>query len=327
MTVPSEPSPLSRRVEIARFRAGSSESASDLVAQEAPLQIRIGGKTLAVVMRTPGDDLDLVRGLLLTEGIVADPKDVVAIAHCRTVPAGAPDDARENVVLVQLRAGLTFRPQRFRRNLVASSSCGVCGRATIDALAQRTPCVVSDLAVAPRLLLELPSFLRAAQAGFSATGGLHAAALFSIRAGRPRLLVLREDVGRHNAVDKVIGAASRHSLLPLSRCILQVSGRVSYEIVQKARVAGIPIVSAVSAPSSLAVELAEAGGQTLIAFVRDDRFNVYSGRQRVEGCSEAAPSPADPRSSRAVTPSSAPRRHGPRLRSKGRRTARRGGAS
>jgi len=295
--VTSSAATLSRRVDVARFRGGSCDSAADLVAQEAPLQIRIGRRTLAVVMRTPGEDLDLVRGLLLTEGIVAAPKDVAAIAHCRVVPAGAPDDARENVVLVRLRAGLAFKPERFRRNLITSSACGVCSRATIDSLARRACKVESDLEVDPRLLLELPSLLRAAQAGFADTGGLHAAALFAVKAGRPKLLVLSEDVGRHNAVDKVVGAAMRHRLLPLSRCILQVSGRVSYEIVQKARVAGIPIVAAVSAPSSLAVELAEAGGQTLVAFVRDDRLNVYAGRQRVTGCgiTARAAKPPSPR--------------------------------
>jgi FdhD protein len=291
-------SALSRRVDVARFRNGSCESVADAVAQEAPLQIRIGKRTLAVVMRTPGEDLDLVRGLLLTEGIVAEPRDVAAIAHCRVVPKDAPDDARENVVLVRLRAGLAFKPERFRRNLITSSACGICSRATIDTLAKRAGKVESDLEVEPRLLLELPSLLRAAQTGFADTGGLHAAALFAVTAGRPKLLVLSEDVGRHNAVDKVVGAALRHRLLPLSRCILQVSGRVSYEIVQKARVAGIPIVSAVSAPSSLAVELAEAGGQTLIAFVRDDRLNVYAGRQRVVGCDVTArASPPAPRPS------------------------------
>jgi FdhD protein len=288
-------SALSRRVDVARFRGGNCESVADSVAEEAPLQIRIGKRTLAVVMRTPGEDLDLVRGLLLTEGIVAAPKDVAAIAHCRVVPKDAPDDARENVVLVRLRAGLAFKPERFRRNLITSSACGICSRATIDTLGRRAPKVASDLEVEPRVLLELPALLRSAQAGFADTGGLHAAALFALKAGRPKLLVLSEDVGRHNAVDKVIGAAMRHRLLPLSRCILQVSGRVSYEIVQKARVAGLPIVAAVSAPSSLAVELAEAGGQTLVAFVRDDRLNVYAGRQRVTGCdvtARASPRPS-----------------------------------
>ena len=272
---------LARRVGVSRFRDGSSSAGDDWVAREAPLEIRVGGSRLAVVMRTPGHDLELVRGLLFTEGIAGGPRDVAAIAHCRVAPPGAPEESRENVVLVRLRRGGAYRPARFRRNLIASSACGVCGKSTIDALARRSPRVRSDLVVAPELLLTLPGALRAAQQGFDATGGLHAAALFNVRDGRARLLVLREDVGRHNAVDKVIGAALRHRLLPLSRCILQVSGRAGFEIVQKARVAGIPIVAAVSAPSSLAVELAEAGGQTLVAFVRGERLNVYSGPDRI----------------------------------------------
>jgi FdhD protein len=291
------PAPSVHPVAIARFRAGREIEESDLVAREAPLQIEIGGRVLAVVMRTPGDDLDLVRGLLFTEGIVAEARDVAAIGHCRRAPAGAPEDARENVVRVTLRPGLAFSPARFRRNLLASAACGVCGRATIDSLARRSPRVESDLVVAPELLLGLPRALRSAQPGFDATGGLHAAALFAVRDGAAKLLALREDVGRHNAVDKVIGAALRDGLLPLSRCILQVSGRAGYDIVQKARVAGIPVVAAVSAPSSLAVELADAGGQTLVAFVRDDRFNVYSGRSRLaRSATTAAPREAAPAS-------------------------------
>jgi FdhD protein len=305
--------PLARAVAIARVRVDRCELDQDLVAREQPLEIRIDGQTLAVVMRTPGDDLDLVRGLLLTEGVVAAPADVAALAHCRSTPSGAPEEARDNVVLAKLRSGLSFRPSRFRRNLVTSSSCGVCGRTSIDALAKRAPRLERDdgLEVEARVLFELPELLRAAQEGFSATGGLHAAALFDVRSGKPRLLVLREDVGRHNAVDKVIGAAMRHRLLPLSRCILQVSGRASFEIVQKARVAGIPLVAAVSAPSSLAVELAEAGGQTLVAFLRGDRLNVYSGTQRVRGCATAAArtedGPTAPSTS-APRPTTGPRR-------------------
>ncbi len=286
-------SPLARAVLVERWRKGAASDEHDLVAHEAPLEITIDGKRLAVVMRTPGHDLDLVLGLLFTEGIVRDRRDVAAMGHCRVAPPRAPDEASDNVVVVKLRRGLSFQPARFRRNLIASSSCGVCGKATIDALARRTAVVESDLRVEPRLLLELPKLLRGAQEGFHATGGLHAAALFALREGRPRLLVLREDVGRHNAVDKVIGAALRHGLVPLSRTILQVSGRAGFEIVQKARVAGIPILAAVSAPSSLAIELARAGGQTLVAFVRDERLNVYSAPERLaRSATPAAPAAA-----------------------------------
>ena len=279
----------------------------DWLAHEEPLEIRIGGRRFATVMRTPGHDLELVRGLLFSEGIIDRADDVAAIAHCRSVPDATPADwreeARDNVVLVTLAKAR--RPIRRRRSPI-QSSCGVCGRATIDELRAVAPPVASDLTVELRELLALPDRLRATQPGFARTGGLHAAGLFD---GRGRLLLAREDVGRHNAVDKVVGAALLHRLLPLSRCVLQVSGRTSFEIVQKARRAGIPIVSAVSAPSSLAVLLARDGGQTLIGFARAGALNVYCGAERVLARAAAKASAAD---GRAAPSRGAPRR--PRAR-------------
>lgn len=302
--------PLARAAVVETFTLaapGARARRDDWLAHEEPLEIRIGGRRFAVVMRTPGHDLELVRGLLFAEGIIDRAADVAAIAHCRSVPAGTPDDwheaARDNVVLVTLAKAR--RPIR-RRRLPVQSACGVCGRATIDELRAIAPPVASDLVVDLRELAALPDRLRTTQPGFARTGGLHAAALFD---GRGRLLLAREDVGRHNAVDKVVGAALLHGLLPLSRCVLQVSGRASFEIIQKARRAGIPIVSAVSAPSSLAVLLARDGGQTLIGFARGGALNVYSGAERVLAPSAATASAAG---GRAAPSPGAPRR--PRVR-------------
>jgi FdhD protein len=284
----------------------------DWLAHEEPLEIRIGGRSFAVVMRTPGHDLELVRGLLFSEGIIDRASDVAAIAHCRSVPPETPptwhEDARDNVVLVTLAKAR--RPVRRRRSPI-QSACGVCGRATVEELRDLAPPVESDLVVAARLLAALPERLRATQPGFARTGGLHAAGLFD---GHGRLLVAREDVGRHNAVDKVVGAALLHKLLPLSRCVLQVSGRASFEIVQKARRAGIPIISAVSAPSSLAVLLARDGGQTLIGFARAQTLNVYCGAERVLAPGAARASAAG---GRAAPSLAAPRRPRGRLRRSG----------
>jgi FdhD protein len=318
----SDPDPLARAAVVETFalsprrprplaNALASAAREDWLAHEEPLEIKIGGRRFAVVMRTPGHDLELVRGLLFSEGIIDRSEDVAAIAHCRSVPVATPETwheaARDNVVLVTLAKAR--RAVRWRRSPI-HSSCGVCGRATVEELRTLAPAVTSDLAVDARLLAALPEKLRASQHGFAKTGGLHAAALFD---GRGRLLVAREDVGRHNAVDKVVGAALLHHLLPLSRCVLQVSGRASFEIVQKARRAGIPIVSAVSAPSSLAVLLARDGGQTLIGFARAQTLNVYCGADRVRApaaapasaaAARAAPSPAARRRPRGRRPRS-----------------------
>jgi FdhD protein len=264
-----------RDVDVLRVADGSSESTRDRVAHEEPLEIQLGGAALAVVMRTPGDDLELVTGFLLTERIVASLAEVESVRHC-TEAAGP--EAEDNVVRVVLRPGVRTDLEKLRRNLFASSSCGVCGKATLEnALATAAP--LDDPAqIEASLLLALPERLRAAQYAFDETGGLHAAGLFDATG---QLLVAREDVGRHNAVDKVIGWAARAGRMPLAGHTLVVSGRTSFEIVQKALAARIPIVAAVSAPSSLAVALAQSAGIALIGFLRGRSFNVYGARERV----------------------------------------------
>jgi FdhD protein len=264
-----------REVDVLRVADGGAESTCDRVAHEEPLEIQLGGAALAVVMRTPGDDIELVTGFLLTERIVEALADVESVRHCSEV---ANPDAEDNVVRVVLRPGIRTDLEKLRRNLFASSSCGVCGKATLEnALATAAP--LDDPArIEASLLLALPERLRAAQRAFDETGGLHAAGLFDAEG---RLLVAREDVGRHNAVDKVIGWAARAGRMPLAGHLLVVSGRASFEIVQKALAARIPIVAAVSAPSSLAVALAQSAGIALIGFLRGRGFNVYGARERV----------------------------------------------
>lgn len=270
-----EPSgdPRSRAYEVLRLRAGQAVDGRDAVSVEEPLEIRVLGKPIAVVMRTPGDDLDLAAGFVVTEGIVS-PDDLSMVAPC----VGADGLAVENVVNAALVEGASLDVERFRRNLYTSSSCGVCGKATLDAIEVTAPAVKSDLQISAEVLLKLPAAARAAQSVFETTGGLHAAALFSAAGERREL---REDVGRHNAVDKVIGARVRRGAWPLDQDVLFVSGRAGFEILQKARVAGIPIVASVGAPSSLAIECAQAGAMTLVGFLRDGGFNVYCGGERV----------------------------------------------
>jgi len=241
----------------------------DLLAVEEPLEIRIEGEPVAVTMRTPGADLDLVVGFLLTEGVIDGADDLHAIAH-----VDDPRDPRGNTVDCILAGGVpAARRDRARRELYASSACGVCGKASIDrvflAVPERTP----EPPPAPAVLHALPERLRAAQTVFGHTGGLHAAALFDA-AGQ--LLVLREDIGRHNAVDKVVGACLRGDAPVGSGRILLVSGRAGFEIVQKAILAGVSVLASVGAPSSLAVELAERCGLVLVGFLRDGRYNLYT---------------------------------------------------
>ncbi len=255
--------------------ASPARADEDAVAVEEPLEVRLGRRSLLVTMRTPGDDGDLVRGLLFTEGLVERPGDVTAVTACRDVP----DEARGNVVLVSLREGAALDEERTARAGLVSSGCGVCGKTTLASIRAVAPPVGPGPALTPELLRGLPGALRSRQPVFDATGGLHAAALFD--AGG-RLLSWKEDVGRHNAVDKVVGEAARFGRLPLEGTILMVSGRAGFEIVQKARRAGIPVVASVSAPSSLAVALARDGGQTLVGFLRGERFNVYAGAERFE---------------------------------------------
>ena len=263
------------RVARERWAEERGELSQDSVAREEPLEIQLGGAPLAVVMRTPGHDPDLALGFLVTERVVASPDQVISVRHCRQVPD---PDASENVIRVQLAPGVPVDLDALRRNLYASSSCGICGKATIANALASAPPLADESRFPMSFFLPLPQRLQAAQPAFAATGGLHAAGLF---APDGRLLVAREDVGRHNAVDKVIGWALREARLPLAGHVLLVSGRISYELVQKALVARIPVLAAVSAPSSLAVELAEKAGMTLIGFLRGGSFNVYGERSRV----------------------------------------------
>jgi FdhD protein len=259
---------------IVRLRGGARSGADDTIAVEAPLEIRVGGKALTVIMRTPGpgQDEELARGFLYNEGIVERGSDIVAIAR----PERLTGDELGNVVDITLRPGA--RAPRGERAFYASSSCGVCGKNAISALTVRSPAASSTLMVKATVLQALPDKLRTAQPLFAATGGVHASGLF---APDGTLEAVREDVGRHNALDKLIGWALAQGRLPLSNRILVVSGRVSYELVQKAIAAGLPVVAAVGAPSTLAIDLAEEFGVTLAGFVRPDGLNVYAHEDRI----------------------------------------------
>lgn len=260
-------------VNVTRLReGGAAVQVTDAVATEEPLEIRVEGRSIAVVMRTPEHDEDLAAGFLLTEGVVKRPEDIFEISVCPSQSGG-----KGNVVDVLL-AGVTVDWDSLTRHVFASSSCGLCGKATVEAVFQSFPPVAGDWKVPSEVLHLLPDRLRASQSTFDQTGGLHASGLFDLEGN---LLVLREDVGRHNALDKVLGFGLRECLLPLDRCILMVSGRVSFELMQKALAGGIPLIAAVSAPSSLAVQFAEESGQTLVGFLRDDRMNVYAHAQRL----------------------------------------------
>ena len=247
-----------------------TEPREDLLVTEAPMEIRLGDTPLAVIMRTPGDEQDLALGFALTEGIVSSPDQVAGI---RRLP-GHPEDARWEMMMAE---GIEVDPEQFRRNAYTTSSCGVCGKASIDAVRVAAPPAREGPNVGAEVLLELPNRLLEQQAAFAATGGLHAAGAFTPSG---ELVAIREDVGRHNAVDKLVGALAARTW-PLDPVVLMVSGRSSFEIVQKAAVAGIPIVCGVSAASSLAVELAQELGLTLVGFLREDSFNVYAGTERI----------------------------------------------
>jgi FdhD protein len=251
---------------------GARAAAEDEIAVEAPLEIRVAGKALTVVMRTPGHDEELARGFLYAESLVDDAADIVSI----TRPAALTGDEVGNVVDVALRPGA--RTPAGERLFYASSSCGVCGKNAISALRVRAPVVSSSLRVSAATLSSLPTSLRAAQPLFARTGGVHASGLFSADG---TLELAREDIGRHNALDKIIGWALAAGRLPLADRLLVVSGRVSYEIVQKAIAAGLPLIAAVGAPSTLAVDLAEQFELTLVGFVRDGGMNVYTHGERV----------------------------------------------
>ena len=260
---------------VLKIRDEAAIEAADQLAVEEPLEIRLAGIAFAVTMRTPGDDEDLVAGLLYAEGIIREAESLDVIARYRG-PEGGTDPG--NVINVILKGDLRIARERLRRSLVATSACGVCGKVTIGAIRNACGPMRSDALVPAGLFHRLATSLAAAQATFQRTGGLHAAGLFDLDG---RLLVLREDVGRHNAVDKVVGHMLRGRRVPLERHILMVSGRVSFEIMQKAWNARIPIVAAVSAPSSMAVQMALAAGITLVGFLRRGGFNVYAGAHRV----------------------------------------------
>ncbi|MBL7261453.1 formate dehydrogenase accessory sulfurtransferase FdhD [Paractinoplanes lichenicola] len=263
-------------VKINLDAAGDPRRRPDDLAAEEPLEIRVRKAPLAVTMRTPGHDIDLAMGFLLTEGVIGHADDVVTAQLC----AGTDTPNTYNVVDVVLGADVPPPVTDPSRNFYTTSSCGVCGKASIDAVRTRSRFDVAGdpLRVPATTLAELPDRLRAAQRTFDRTGGLHAAGLFT--AGG-ELLVLREDVGRHNAVDKVIGWALREGRLPLTGHLLLVSGRASFELTQKAWMAGLPLLAAVSAPSTLAAELADEAGMTLVGFLRGPSMNVYSGAERV----------------------------------------------
>lgn len=269
-----------KRPAEARGRVSKATVVEQLAVEE-PLEIRLGGRRFTLTMRTPGHDEELAAGFLLAEGFINSAEELGEIHRVRG-PKGEPDPNAIDVVLSIPQTGLR---ERLKRNFMISSSCGVCGKTSIEAIQRRIAPLGDSIRASARTLLSLPGLMRQGQEVFSATGGLHAAALFSIAdsddKAAARLTVIREDVGRHNAVDKIAGYALMHGMLPLDRSLLMVSGRLSFEIVQKAASAGIPILVAVSAPSSLAVELGDEVRMTLVGFLREAGFNVYTHPERV----------------------------------------------
>ncbi|MFN2505323.1 MAG: formate dehydrogenase accessory sulfurtransferase FdhD [Acidimicrobiales bacterium] len=266
---------LTARRQVTKITDGSRRVQFDLLATEEPLEIRVGGRALAVTMRTPGNDYELAAGFLVSEGLVANADSIRRISYC-------PGEGRQefNVLDVVLAGGAPLPPPEAARAFVTTSACGLCGKASIDTVRTRSSYeVASDPVTVPAAVLAaLPARLRPAQRLFERTGGLHAAGLFDAAGG---LVCLREDVGRHNAFDKVIGWAALAGRLPLRGCVILASGRASFELTQKALMAGIPVLAAVSAPSSLAAELAEEAGMTLVGFLRGGSMNVYAGAARV----------------------------------------------
>jgi FdhD protein len=260
-------------------RDGTARPRSDVLAAEEPLEIRINtagrDKAISVTMRTPGNDFELAVGFLTTEGVIGGKDDIDQVRYC----VGGPTEQQYNIVTVALRPGVSFDEERLQRNFYTTSSCGVCGKASLDAIAlQDPPALPEGPVVDASLVATLPLRLRESQKVFARTGGLHAAGLFTPEG---KDVVVREDVGRHNAVDKVVGWLVLEGRFPAAESVLVVSGRASFEIMQKALAAGIPVVAAVGAPSSLAVDVAERFGMTLAGFVRDESLNVYAGRGRI----------------------------------------------
>jgi FdhD protein len=271
-----------RRVEVRSSAAGRGVDRPDWVVVEEPLETRAQGPgqdpiSVAVTMRTPGHDAELAVGFLHTEGLLAGRDELTAVPE----PRSGRSKKLCNVITIKLNR--RFDPDSLRRNFFATSSCGLCGKATLDQLLVRCPPIPAGPEVDREIIIRLPEALREAQRVFDRTGGLHAAGLFDLKG---RLIALREDVGRHNAVDKIVGRGLLDGATPLSRHILLVSGRIGFEIVQKAAVAGIPILCAVSAPTSLSVETANKVGMTLVGFLRGDSFNVYTHYDRIIGLSQ-----------------------------------------
>lgn len=266
------------RRPVLRITADGTTSRPDTMAAEEPLEIRVNGKPLSVTMRTPGHDVELAHGFLLTESVIGQAGELASARYC---DSPGPDGRNTyNVLDIALAPGVAPPDASVERNFYTTSSCGVCGKAALDSVKLRTRHSPADdpLSIASETVIALPDKLRAAQRVFDSTGGLHAAGLFD---SDGELLVVREDVGRHNAVDKAIGWALLQGRVPLSGCVLMVSGRASFELVQKAAMAGLPVLTAVSAPSSLAVDLADEQGMTLIGFLRGTSMNVYTGSGRV----------------------------------------------
>jgi FdhD protein len=294
-----------------RMNGSGGSQEQDFLAAEEPLEIRVEGHSVAIVMRTPGEDRELAAGFLVTEGLVQTTGDLVDIRHqphCilparngngqRTDTDGAvprevtsrsepePSGSHGNVINVQLKNPASMDLKKLTRHVFTSSSCGICSKVSIEAVHQQFPPIQDDFQIDPQVLFGLPDALSSAQETFKRTGGLHACALFD---SVGNLLVLREDVGRHNALDKVIGWALLKDSLPLRQHILLLSGRTSFEMMQKALAAGVPIVAAISAPSSLAAEFARDSGQTLVGFLRGERMNIYAGANRIHPVGAPAP--------------------------------------
>jgi FdhD protein len=272
-TIAPEPNAETVSIEVLRCETGKARNSHlDTVVREEPLEIRVRGKSIAVTMRTPGHDRELTAGFLLSEGIIRQREEIVEIAPCLE------SDSPENTLNVFIVPSVEVDFARLTRHVFASSSCGICGKASIEAVHQHFTPIESNTALVAKTLAALPDRMRTAQQTFSQTGGLHAAAIFDLQGN---LLALREDAGRHNAVDKVLGWGFLENKLPFDSHALLVSGRASFEIVQKALAARIPIIAAVSAPSSLAVEFAQESNQTLIGFLRGETFNIYSCPERI----------------------------------------------
>jgi FdhD protein len=271
----SEAGKIARHAAV-KWRTSVATPIDDTLAVEEPLEIRLAGRRFTLTMRTPGNDEELAAGFLLAEGFIANAVELGEIRRVRDAK-GAEEPNAIDVILNVRAEGLR---ERLKRNFTISSSCGICGKTSIDSITQRIVPIESSAAIAAATILQLSGRLRESQEVFAATGGLHACGLFDLEG---KLLAAREDIGRHNAVDKIAGWALTNKMLPLSRSLMLVSGRLSFEIVQKAAAAGVPILAAVSAPSSLAVELADETGITLIGFLRQDSFNVYTHGARVSG--------------------------------------------